>query len=129
MKDVLRAIERGESITVLHRGTVKACISPVTKPPGVTLPIRFLRGNVKAGLWNYCRPHDRSKKEFRVLPLIESISHFALALIEEHARRDGLGVACSLIAATARENGETLATGNVKHFRRIGKRALKAFGP
>jgi antitoxin (DNA-binding transcriptional repressor) of toxin-antitoxin stability system len=32
MKDVLRAIERGESVTVLHRGVVKARISPITKP-------------------------------------------------------------------------------------------------
>jgi predicted nucleic acid-binding protein len=38
-----------------------------------------------------------------------------------------LQVADSLIAATARESGETLATGNVKHFRRIGNRDLKAF--
>jgi antitoxin (DNA-binding transcriptional repressor) of toxin-antitoxin stability system len=34
MKDVLRAIERGESVTVLHRGAVKARISPFTKPDG-----------------------------------------------------------------------------------------------
>ncbi len=34
MKDVLRAIERGESVTVLHRGTAKARISPIAKIEG-----------------------------------------------------------------------------------------------
>jgi predicted nucleic acid-binding protein len=64
-----------------------------------------------------------------VLPLSESISHLAIALIEQHALRDGLQVADSLIAATARESGETLGTGNMKHFRRISNLDLKAFRP
>ncbi len=34
MKDVLRAVDRGESVTVLHRGTVKARITPVSKADG-----------------------------------------------------------------------------------------------
>jgi antitoxin (DNA-binding transcriptional repressor) of toxin-antitoxin stability system len=34
MKDVLRAIERGEPVTVLHRGTVKARITPVSQAGG-----------------------------------------------------------------------------------------------
>ncbi len=66
---------------------------------------------------------------FRVLPVTESISHLAIALIEEHALRDGLQLADSLISATARENGETLATGNMKHFRRIKNLDLKPFRP
>lgn len=117
--------------------------------------IWFLRGNEKAGhlidgasertvsavtlmeLLQGARSAQESRdirrllqrQNFRVLPLTESISHLALALIEEHALRDGLQVADSLIAATARESGETLATGNLKHFRRIGNLHLKPFRP
>jgi len=117
--------------------------------------IWFLRGNEKAGRMIDATPERtlslvtlmellqgaRSAQEsreirrflqrqgFRVMPLTESIGHLALALIEEHGLRDGLQVADSLIAATARESGETLATGNVKHFRRIGNLEVKAFRP
>src|SRR4029077_4977582 len=39
---------------------------------------------------------------FRVIPINESISHLAATLVEDHALKDGLGVADALIAATAR---------------------------
>jgi len=117
--------------------------------------IWFLRGNEKAGrfideaperttsavtlmeLLQGARSGQESREiraflqrqSFRVLPLTESISHLAIALIEEHALRDGLLLADSLIAATARGAGETLATGNIKHFRRIRNVKLKAFRP
>jgi len=32
MKDVLRALERNEAVTVLHRGEVKGTIQPLTRP-------------------------------------------------------------------------------------------------
>ncbi len=64
---------------------------------------------------------------FRIFPLNESISHLAATLTEEHALKDGLQVADALIAATARETGEVLATGNVRHFRPIAGLELKAF--
>lgn len=66
---------------------------------------------------------------FRVIPINESISHLAATLVEEHALRDGLQVADALIAATARESGLILATGNIRHFRRIPALELKAFRP
>lgn len=35
MKDVLRAIDRGETVTVLYRGKEKARLTPVPAPPDV----------------------------------------------------------------------------------------------
>ena len=66
---------------------------------------------------------------FHVIPINESISHLAATLVEEHALKDGLQVADALIAATAREHGLILATGNVRHFRSISALDLKAFRP
>jgi antitoxin (DNA-binding transcriptional repressor) of toxin-antitoxin stability system len=34
MKDVLRAIDRGETVTVLYRGKAKAALMPITATPG-----------------------------------------------------------------------------------------------
>ena len=64
---------------------------------------------------------------FRVIPLNEAMSHLALTLVEEHARKDGLQMADALIAATARQTADTLATGNIRHFRSIPTLQLKAF--
>jgi predicted nucleic acid-binding protein len=66
---------------------------------------------------------------FRILPLDESMSHLAASLMEAHALKSGLQVADALIAATARETGEILATGNIRHFRTIAGLRLKAFRP
>jgi predicted nucleic acid-binding protein len=66
---------------------------------------------------------------FRILPLDEAMSHLAASLMESHALRVGLQVADALIAATAREVGEVLATGNVRHFRPIAGLRLKTFRP
>jgi predicted nucleic acid-binding protein len=66
---------------------------------------------------------------FRILPLSESIGHIAAGLIEEHAMSQGLRLVDALIAATARESGETLATGNVRHFRPIADLDVKPFRP
>ena len=67
--------------------------------------------------------------EFNVLAITESISYIAATLIEEHAHGDGLQVADALIAATAKERGATLATGNIRHFRALPGLLLKAFRP
>ena len=64
-----------------------------------------------------------------VLALNESIGYMAATLIEQHAHSAGLQVADALIAATAREYGATLATGNVRHFRTLTGVMLKAFRP
>ena len=66
---------------------------------------------------------------FRVIPINESISHLAATLVEDHAMKDGLRVADALIAATARESGIILATGNIRHMRSISALDLKAFRP
>jgi predicted nucleic acid-binding protein len=69
------------------------------------------------------------QRAFRILPLTESVGHIAAGLIEEHALSCGLGVQDALIAATARDVGETLATANVRHFRPIANLDLKPFRP
>lgn len=66
---------------------------------------------------------------FRVLPLSESIGHLAAGLMEEHAHSSSLHIEDALIAATAREAGETLATGNLRPFRHIANLDLKPFRP
>ena len=66
---------------------------------------------------------------FRVLPLSESIGHLAAGLIEEHTLAHGLQMPDALIAATAIEAGEVLATANLRHFRPIQRLALKPFHP
>jgi len=65
----------------------------------------------------------------RLLPVNESVSHSAASLMEEHAMSSGLQIADALIAATAREAGSALITGNVRHFRVIPGLELKAFRP
>jgi hypothetical protein len=64
---------------------------------------------------------------FRIVPINDSISHLAATLVEEHALKDGLRVADALIAATARETGSTLATGNMRPMRSIPSLELKTF--
>ena len=66
---------------------------------------------------------------FRILPLDEARSHLAASLMEAYALTCGLQVADALIAATARDTGEILATGNMRHFRPIAGLVLKAFRP
>ena len=67
------------------------------------------------------------ENDFEVVPLDEPISYGALALMEEHAQGDGLQVADALIAATVRQLGDVLLTGNVRHFRRLSGIRLKEF--
>jgi predicted nucleic acid-binding protein len=52
-----------------------------------------------------------------------------LTLIEEHALLAGLHLEEALIAATAMEAGEVLATSNFRHFRVIHRLESKAFHP
>lgn len=64
---------------------------------------------------------------FEVIPVDEAISYTAAGLIEVYALSDGLQVADALIAATALQSGDTLATANVRHFRRVRGMQLKQF--
>ncbi len=67
--------------------------------------------------------------DIEIAPLNEAIGYAAANLIETHALSDGLRIEDALIAATALDAGETLATANVRHFRSIAKRHLKSFRP
>jgi len=67
------------------------------------------------------------ESSFRMIPLNEAMSHLALTLVEEHARKDGLQMADALIAATARQTATILATGNIRHFRSVPTLQLKTF--
>jgi predicted nucleic acid-binding protein len=73
--------------------------------------------------------HSLNELGFRVLPLSEAIGHTAVALIDEHALSSGLHAEDALIAATAIEYGEVLATANHKHFSPIRRLAIKNFRP
>jgi predicted nucleic acid-binding protein len=67
--------------------------------------------------------------ELDVIPVNESISHLAVNLIDEYTLATGLQLADALIAATARERGTGLVTGNARHFRAIPLLDIKPFRP
>jgi predicted nucleic acid-binding protein len=64
-----------------------------------------------------------------IVPIDQAISHRAALLIEEHGLSHGMQPGDALVAATALAFGETLCTGNVKHFKPIRGLHLKAFKP
>ena len=66
---------------------------------------------------------------FAVLPLTEEIGHRAAMYLEMYRLKCGLDLVDALVAATAVENGVTLCTANVKHFRAIPNLSIKAFRP
>jgi predicted nucleic acid-binding protein len=68
-------------------------------------------------------------QEFCVVPVDETISYAAVSLLEDHAHSVGLHLTDALIAATAKQRGEVLATANVRHFRAVAGLELKPFRP
>lgn len=63
---------------------------------------------------------ELSRLDIGIIDMDDRIGHRALALMERHALKDGLGMADSLIAATALETGRPFATANGKHYRPLG---------
>ena len=66
---------------------------------------------------------------FSVLPLTEGVGHRALVYVEEYGLSSGIRAGDAIVAATATENGLTLATGNARHFRSIKDLSLRIFRP
>ena len=66
---------------------------------------------------------------FDVLPLTENIGHRALVYVEEYGLASGMRAGDAIIAATATENGMSLASGNAKHFKPVRELDLKVFKP
>jgi len=64
-----------------------------------------------------------------VIPLSEAITRTAIRLMEEFVLAYRLSVEDALIAATALDRQDSLATGNEKHFRMIPGLELKVFRP
>ena len=70
-----------------------------------------------------------SDAAFQVVPLSDSIGHRASIYVEEYGLGTSLGVADSLIAASAVEYNQPLCTGNHRHYNPIKKLATKPFRP
>jgi predicted nucleic acid-binding protein len=66
---------------------------------------------------------------FSVLPLTENIGHRALVYVEEYGLSSGMRAGDAIVAATATENGLTLATGDARHFRPVKGLSLRIFRP
>ena len=72
---------------------------------------------------------DMNRRHAVILPVSETISERAMALVEIHFLGDGLLLADALIASTALEHSLTLSSANSKHFRPIQGLKLLAFEP
>lgn len=56
---------------------------------------------------------------FSILPVTANISSRAMSIMENTALRSDLGVCDALIFATALDMGDTLLSGNAKHFKEV----------
>ena len=56
---------------------------------------------------------------FATLPVTANISSRAVSIMEETALKSDLGVADALIFATGLDTGDTLLSGNAKHFKEV----------
>jgi predicted nucleic acid-binding protein len=79
------------------------------------------------------RTELRDAKEFiedglaEVVPITPSISAKAQEIMQQFVLSRKPGALDTLIAATALERGDVLATGNVKHFNHLPGLSIKAF--
>ena len=129
MRDVLRALDRNESVTIYYRGKEKAVLSPSRQRTGKSVMVtyaEFIQG---------VRNRQELKKiknllndlAFQTLPLTENIGHRASVYMEEYTLKTALCLADALIAATAVEHRLTLCTVNRKHYREINGLNLQIF--
>ena len=56
---------------------------------------------------------------FATLPVTANVSSRAVTIMEMTALKSDLGIADALIFATALDTGDTLLSGNVKHFKEV----------
>ncbi len=64
---------------------------------------------------------------FSVLPVTTNISSRAVAIMETTALKSDLGVCDAFIFATALDTGDTLLSGNAKHFKEVPLLDTRAF--
>jgi predicted nucleic acid-binding protein len=67
--------------------------------------------------------------DFEILPLTENIGHRAAVYVEEYSLSHNIRPGDAIIAATAVENGLSLSSANVKHFKHIKELDLVIFRP
>jgi len=67
--------------------------------------------------------------DFEILPLTENIGHRAAVYVEEYSLSHNIRSGDAIIAATAVENGLSLSSANVKHFKHIKELDLVIFKP
>ena len=60
-----------------------------------------------------------SRLGFSILPVTANVSNRAVTIMEETALKSDLGVCDALVFATACETGDTLLSGNKKHFKEV----------
>ncbi len=65
----------------------------------------------------------------RVAPINETISYHAMFFVESFFLSHSVTLADALIAATAKELGEPLLTGNIKHYSVIPEIEIEPFTP
>ena len=70
-----------------------------------------------------------SRLSFATLPVSTNVSARAVTIMEETALRSDLGVCDALIFATACESGDTLLSGNKKHFKEVPLLTAVEFKP
>ncbi len=98
---------------------------------------RFISAQSYLELFQYAENREQQRTarkvlfelSIKVLPFNENISHRAMTYIDEYGLSHGLDGGDALIAATAVEYNQPLATGNAKHFRAIKDLQLKVFKP
>lgn len=67
------------------------------------------------------------KWETEILQIDENISSRAMFYVQEYALSHSMMLADALVAATATQNGETILTGNDKHYKFIPNITCKKF--